>query len=151
MTETFDPNAPAAPGTFPSVAPPPIPPAPAPVPATDWFSRLLQPVAESTGWLKFLSVAVIALGVLTALTIVGLVIAWLYIWVGVLLWQASERASRAQITRDPAQLEEYLRKLRTLIVIAGVALIVSLAAAMLFLSLALALGWMAAILRSIPG
>lgn len=149
MTETNDTNAPAAPGTFPSVVPPPIPPAPAPAP--DWFSRLLQPVAESTGWLKFLSVAVIALGVLTALTIVGLVIAWLYIWVGVLLWQASERATRAKLTRDPAQLEEYLRKLRTLIVIAGVALIVNLAAAMLILSLALALGWMATLLHSLPG
>jgi hypothetical protein len=147
MTETNGTNAPAAPGTFPSAVPPPIPPAPAP----DWFSRLLQPVAESTGWLKFLSVAVIALGVLTALTIVGLVIAWLYIWVGVLLWQASERATRAQLTRDPAQLEEYLRKLRTLIVIAGVALIVNLAAAVLFLSLALALGWMATLLHSLPG
>ena len=148
MTEPSDPIVPAAPGTFPSVMPPPIPPAP---PATDWFSRLLQPVAESTGWLKFLSVAVIALGVLTALTIVGLVIAWLYIWVGVLLWQAAERAGRAQATRDPAQLEEYLRKLRTLIVIAGVTLIVNLAAAMLFISLALAFGWMAALMRSIPG
>ena len=147
MTEPSDPSLLAAPGTFPSAIPPPIPPAP----ATDWFSRLLLPVAESTGWLKFLSVAVIALGVLTALTIVGLVIAWLYIWVGVLLWQASERASRAQVTRDPVQLEEYLRKLRTLIVIAGVVLIVNLAAAMLFISLALAFGWMAALLRSFPG
>jgi hypothetical protein len=146
MTEPNDPNAPAAPGTFPSVIPPPVPPAP----ATDWFSRLLQPVAESTGWLKFLSVAVIALGVLTALTIVGLVIAWLNIWVGVLLWQASERASRAQVTRDPAQLEAYLQKLRTLIVIAGVMLIVNLAAVLLFISLALALGWMASLLHSIP-
>lgn len=148
MAEPSDPNVPAAPGVFPSVIPPPIPPAP---PATDWFTRLLQPVAESTGWLKLLSVAVIALGVLTALTIVGLVIAWLYIWVGVLLWQAAERAGQAQATRDPAQLEQYLRKLRTLIVIAGVVLIVNLAAAMLFISLALALGWMASLMRSFAG
>ena len=71
MTELSDPNVPAAPGVFPSVIPPPIPPAP---PATDWFTRLLQPVAESTGWLKFLSVAVIVTshhhdpGFLTVLT-----------------------------------------------------------------------------------
>lgn len=148
MTEPSEPYVPAAPGTFPSAVPPPTPPAP---PAVDWFARLLQPVAESTGWLRFLSVAVIATGVLTALTLVGLVIAWLYIWVGVLLWQASERASQARLTRDPAQLEEYLRKLRSLIVIAGVTLIVNLAAAVLFVSLALALGWMATLLRSFPG
>jgi hypothetical protein len=35
-------------------------------------------------------------------------------WIGVLLWQASERVSRAQLTRDPAQLVEYLGKVRTL-------------------------------------
>ena len=139
MTETYDSIAPAT--------PPPIPPAPAP----DWFSRLLVPAAESAGWLKLLSVVIFGVGVLTALTIIGLLIAWLYIWIGVLLWQASERASRAQLTRDPVQLVEYLGKVRTLIVIAGVATIVHLAAAVLVVSLALALGWMAALMHSIPG
>jgi hypothetical protein len=125
-----------------------IPPVAAP---TDWFSRFLLPAAESKSWLKFLGGVLFALGVVTGLTIVGLVIAWLYIWVGVLLWQAAGRAERAQLTRDPAQLEEYLKKLRSLIVISGVVTAVHLAAMILFLSLAAAFGWMAVLLKSITG
>jgi hypothetical protein len=111
----------------------------------DWLGRLLVPAAESKGWLKFLSVVLFAVGVLSALSIVGIVVAWLYIWVGVLLWQAAERVGRAQAQRDPRMLEEYLKKLRTLIVISGVVTVVHLAAAVLCVAM---LGWLIALLPS---
>ena len=148
MTETYESNpggAPAAGGGLPpsAVAPPPMAPAP------DWLTRLLIPVGESRSWLKFLGVVTFAYGCLTAITIVGLLFAWLPIWMGVLLWQAADRAGRAHLTRDPAQFEEYLKKLRTLIVISGVVTVVSLAATILGLVLAAAFGWMAMLMHSI--
>jgi hypothetical protein len=144
MNEGNDPGAASGALAILPVVPPPAPPAP-----VDWFARFLVPAAESRGWLKFLGGVLFALGVVTGLTIVGLVVAWLYIWVGVLLWQAAGKAEHAQLTRDPAEFEEYLKRLRTLIVIAGVVTAVHLAALILFLSLAAAFGWIAMLMHSI--
>jgi hypothetical protein len=143
---------PQAPGTSASPAPQPTsgpPPGYGPtgagpgVPPGDWFTRLLQPAFESKGWLRFLGVVAIASGALAALTIVGILFAWLYVWVGVLLWQAGERAGQAWLQRDPAVFEQFMRKLKTLITIAGVATVLSLAVGLLAFLTALSLGWMA--------
>ena len=90
--------------------PPPIetPPAPGryavgtPPPATngDWLARLLVPAYESKGWLKLLGAVAIIIGGIHALSIIGIVIAWLYIWVGILLWQAGERAVEGAVAED---------------------------------------------------
>jgi len=112
-------------------------------PPGDLFSRLLVPTYESKGWLKFLGIVMIISGGLTALSIVGLIIAWLYIWVGVLLWQAGDRANTAYLSRDPSMLEQYLQKMKTVIVIGGVMTAIGLVAAVLSIVLALAFGWMA--------
>ena len=119
-------------------------PAPPPV-STDWFHRLLLPAYESKGWLRFLGVVCIVGGALSALTIVGLIVAWLYVWVGVLLWQAGDRVDRAYLQRDPAMFELFLHKLKTLITIAGVATVLSLAVAVIGLLMALSFGWLALI------
>jgi hypothetical protein len=109
----------------------------------DWFTRLLVPTYESKGWLKFLGIVMIISGGITALTIVGLIVAWLYIWVGVLLWQAGDRANTAYLSRDPSMLEQYLQKIKTVIVIGGVMTAIGLVASVLSIALALAFGWMA--------
>jgi hypothetical protein len=111
----------------------------------DWLTRLLVPAHESKGWLRFLGIISILGGILTALSVVGLLFAWLYIWVGVLFWQAGDRAAQAYLQRDPSMLEQFLQKLKNLIIIAGVATAVSLAAALLFLALGFAFGWLAMI------
>ncbi|MBP6876022.1 MAG: DUF5362 domain-containing protein [Candidatus Eisenbacteria bacterium] len=114
-----------------------------PVPPMDWFSRFLIPVQESRGWLKFLGVVFIASGILTALTIFGLLFAWVYIWAGVLLWQAGNRAEQAALRRDPSELERYLVDMRKIFMIAGIVTAIGLALTALAIILGLALGWMA--------
>lgn len=114
-------------------------------PPVDWLARLLEPAYAAKSWLRFLGVVMIAGGVLAALTLVGLLFAWLYVWIGVLLWQAGDRAEQARRLRDPALLEQFLQKLKTLITIAGVTTALSLALALVALLLALSLGWLALI------
>ncbi|MFH1143768.1 MAG: DUF5362 family protein [Candidatus Eisenbacteria bacterium] len=97
---------------------------------------------ESRGWLKFLGVVGIIAGVITALTIVGLVFAWVYIWVGMLLCQAANRAEVACTRRDPAMLEQYLGKLKTLITIAGIFTVISVILSIIGVTLAMFFGWM---------
>jgi len=57
--------------------------------------ELMQPLKNATGWIKFLGVLLIIYGVVSALTIVGLIIAWLPIWLGVLLLRAAKNTNSA--------------------------------------------------------
>lgn len=80
-----------------------------------------------TGWLKFIGIVLIIMGALGALSIIGIVIAWLPIWLGVLLLQAGNKASSANMTKNPAELVLMLDKLRLFFVIYGVLIIVYIA------------------------
>ena len=105
------------------------------------------PLYEAKRWIKFLGGVLFALGVAYALTIVGLVVAWLLLWLGVLLWQAGAELDRAfPAAPGGAEAEEVLLamafvKLRRFFVVAGIATLVYLvvmavgAVAMLVLAL----------------
>jgi hypothetical protein len=86
---------------------------------------------KMTGWLKFLGILTIFFGVLSAITIIGIVFAWIPIWLGVLLIQAGARASNAQISNNPKELVIMLDKLRLYFVIQGIMLIITLGMAIL--------------------
>ena len=90
--------------------------------------RLIAIAGQSKGWLKFLGVISIIYGILTAITIVGILIAWLPIWMGVLLFQAGSRADTAALTKDSSQLVTMMDKLRVYFMIQGVLAIIVLAA-----------------------
>jgi hypothetical protein len=91
-----------------------------------------QPLASAGGWMKFIGIMFIIQGVLTALTIVGILIAWLPIWIGVLLLQSAGAAQRSQIQNDAAALIESLSRLKTYFVIQGVLYLVGIALAVLY-------------------
>lgn len=78
------------------------------------------------GWLKFMGIVMIISGALTALSIVGLIVAWIPIWLGVLLLQAGGKASNARLTNNPMELVVMMDKLRLFFVIAGILVIVEL-------------------------
>ena len=64
-----------------------VPPAPTPQ-EQHMVQELSMPIFQARGWLKFLGVLSIISGVGTALSIVGIIFAWLPIWMGVLMFQA---------------------------------------------------------------
>lgn len=82
--------------------------------------ELSLPIHQSKGWLKFLGVMSIIYGVFAAFTIVGILFAWLPIWVGILLWQAATSVERAQVSGDKEKFLESLNKLKTYFIIQGI-------------------------------
>ena len=87
---------------------------------TALVQRIGLPIHQSKGWLKLLGVLSIVYGGILAITIVGIVIAWLPIWTGVLLYQAATLVDRAYTSGDEHVLTESLGKLKLYFTIAGV-------------------------------
>ena len=96
------------------------------------INDLSQPLASGKGWMKFVGIMFIIQGALTALTIVGILIAWLPIWIGVLIMQSAGALERAQLSGDAAAFKESLAKLRTFFIIQGVLYIVGIVLTVLY-------------------
>ncbi len=85
-----------------------------------------------TGWMKFMGIMSIIAGCLQALTIFGLVIAWLPIWMGVVLTKAGSKAGEYADKGDFAALEDMTGQLKTYFTISGVLIIVSFGLTIVF-------------------
>lgn len=95
--------------------------------------ELSAPLASGRGWIKFLGILMIVQGVLTALSIVGIIIAWLPIWLGVLLFQSASGMEQAAINGDATTFVMAQNKLRLYFVIQAIMIIVAFALGILFL------------------
>ncbi|EQD45499.1 conserved hypothetical protein, membrane [mine drainage metagenome] len=96
---------------------------------------LSLPLASGRGWVKFVGIINIITGVLTALSIVGILWAWIPIWMGVLLMQSGGAIERAQMAGDESALRMALDKLRVYFIIQGVLFIIGLVVMALFFML----------------
>lgn len=83
------------------------------------------------GWLKFFGVMSIIAGAINALSLIGLLWAWLPIWLGILLMQAGSRADDYAARGDEPALADLLGKLKTYYLISGIMALVSLGIAVL--------------------
>ncbi len=115
---------------------------------TELVQRIGLPMQQSKGWLKFLGIMSIISGVCTVLFTLGLgiVIAWLPVWMGVLLYQSAELADRAYTSGDETSLVAALSKIRLYFVITGVMMIVGIAFGMIVVSFGM-LGAIASLAR----
>ena len=78
------------------------------------------PIHQAKGWMKLIGVLSILYGVVMVFTIVGIIFAWLPIWMGVLLMQSASSVERAYATGDETQLVLSLSKVKTYFTITGV-------------------------------
>jgi hypothetical protein len=85
---------------------------------------LRQNARNMAGWLKFLGIINIISGAFTALSIFGIIFAWLPIWLGVLLIQAASKASEASLKPDGQELVMMMDKLRLYFVIQGIMMLI---------------------------
>ncbi len=92
------------------------------------------------GWLKFLGILSIIGGALYVLTIVGILFAWLPIWLGVVLYQAGDRAEQYAKSKDEGTLGEFFAKLNTYFTVLGVVALISIAFTVLGLVLVFTAG-----------
>jgi hypothetical protein len=87
--------------------------------------------AGMKGWMKFMGIVQIVAGAINALSIIGILWAWIPIWIGIVLVQAGSRTGEYAEKGDPAALEAMTGKLKTYFVISGVLMIVSIAIGLL--------------------
>ncbi len=80
-----------------------------------------------TGWMKFMGIMTIIGGAINALTIIGILWAWLPIWLGVVLTQAGSKASEYADKGDAASLEAMTGRLKAYFTLSGIVMIVSIA------------------------
>jgi 1,4-dihydroxy-2-naphthoate octaprenyltransferase len=88
--------------------------------------EIIEPLHRGKFWMQLLGIASIIYGVVMALTIVGLIIAWIPIWAGVVLMQAAGAASRAFENSDPIEMRHSMAKLKTYFTIFGVLMLIGI-------------------------
>lgn len=108
-----------------------------------------QNVRRMKGWLKFLGIVQIVAGILQAVSIVGIIWAWLPIWMGIILNSAGNKAQEFAENGDPQALADFTGKLKLYFIINGVMMIVSLVAVALSLIILTVLAILGII--SLPG
>lgn len=81
---------------------------------------LIEPIYRAKFWMQLTGVMLIISGILTALTIVGIIVAWIPIWVGVVLMQAAKAADKAYQGGDDREVKFALNKIKTYFTIFGV-------------------------------
>jgi hypothetical protein len=107
--------------------------------------ELSFPLHEGRGWIRFLGWVSLLHGIVLGMTIVGLLVAWLPIWMGVLLLQSAKAVENAHQTGEKHSLLLSLVKLKTYFVVQG---IMGLLAILAMISM-MALGLTAALLQRI--
>ncbi len=91
------------------------------------LDRIALSAKNMAVWAKFIGIVNIIVGALTALSLVGIIIAWLPIWMGVILFQAGSRADEAHTSKRYDQLVPMIEKLRMYFLIQGILIIVGIA------------------------
>ena len=76
--------------------------------------------------MKLLGVILIINGIAAVFTLVGILICWLPIWLGILLFKSANLIESAQLNGDKPMLLESLRKIKTYFVINGVLMLIML-------------------------
>ncbi len=80
---------------------------------------------DMNGWVKFLGITAIIAGGLYAISIVGLIIAWLPIWMGFILLKVAN-GSREAADGKAESLGDMLDSLKTYFILCGVLAIISI-------------------------
>lgn len=86
------------------------------------LSRLVDRARSMSGWLRFIGVVTIGAAVPSVLSIVGIIFAWLPIWLGILLFQAGNAARRG----TDEDVVRMLEKLRLYFIVQSVVIIIGL-------------------------
>lgn len=105
------------------------------------WEQLVVSATKSKGWMKFLGIIMIISGALTAISVVGILWAWIYIWLGILLLQAGNKATELLASKSPENLVEYQSKLSSFFQITGILTIVALGLAVIALIIASIMGF----------
>ena len=82
--------------------------------------ELSVPIYQARGWLKFLGILSIINGVGIALSVAGIIVAWLPIWMGILMFQAGSSIDSAGQFGDKFAFLRSMNSLKTYFVLQGI-------------------------------
>ena len=90
------------------------------------LNQMRESALKMSTWLKFLGVITIVGGAISIVFTlgIGIIYAWLPIWLGVLLFQAGDRAGSIRYSEDLNSLAQMMEKLKMYFVVYGVSIIV---------------------------
>ncbi len=92
----------------------------------DLVRLLSMPIYQTKGWMKLVAVLSVIYGAGLVLTIVGIVVAWLPIWLGIVLYQAASKIEEAELTGNGQALVESMHKLKTYFTLMGILSLIGL-------------------------
>ncbi|CAN0552220.1 unnamed protein product [Ectocarpus sp. 12 AP-2014] len=96
---------------------------------------VIEPIYRAKFWMQLTGVMLIISGILTALSVVGIIVAWIPIWAGVVIMKSAKAANKAFQSGDASETKFALEKIKTYFTIFGVLILIYLATfvgAMLF-------------------
>ena len=110
--------------------PQPVPnPEPVPVNTDAMLLDKLRATAGSmAAWLKFLGIVYIIQATISIVTtmFIGIIFAWIPLWMGIVLFQAGNRASTAALSGRSEELITMIDKLKLYFIINGIVMIVAI-------------------------
>jgi len=95
----------------------------------------IEPLYENRTWIRILAWLLIICGVICCLTIVGAIIGWVYIWMGLCLKGAADSIEYSFESGVAAHATEAFTKLGTFFKIVGIMILISLIPAILYFAL----------------
>ena len=104
--------------------------------------EISRPLYSSKGWIKFLGILMIIYGVFIALSVVGIVIAWLPIWLGVLLNKTADSMGQAFVAGDSRAMIKAQNNLSTYFTIYGVLALIGIILTVVFVVVMFSTGMM---------
>ena len=88
--------------------------------------ELSSPLYQARGWMKFIGVMMIIGGILYAITIIGIIVAWVPIWMGVILFQAGNSSEQAFISGEKFSFLKSMTQLKLYFTITGIMMLIGL-------------------------
>jgi len=107
-------------------------------------TQLIEPLYRAKFWMQLVGIMLIISGALTALTIIGIIIAWIPIWAGVVLMQAAGSVDLAYAEGSAEAASKAMRRLKTYFTIFGVLTLVYIAITVIGMMFGMTAGMMGA-------
>lgn len=86
----------------------------------DSFKDLIEPLYRAKFWMQLIGIVMIIAGLFTALTIIGIIVAWIPIWAGIVLMQVAGSVDLAYTSNSNEAAMTAMRRLKTYFTIFGV-------------------------------
>ena len=113
------------------------------------IKQVSAPLYSAKRWMKFIGILLIIGGVFYALSIVGIIFAWIPIWLGIMVTGAANKIGMAYNSGDKYSFIEAQKKIGLYFTIYGVLILIFLILTLVFLIVALSTGFLTEMISNI--